>query len=165
MAVVGARRALGRGIGSLMPDAPRETDVVRLAQRVEELERELEVGHLYVEGMSAEKMYLEALGFIENNPSIWDVIVSHARDAAVHGRRYSMKREFEEMRDKYVPVGDERWRLRNALAAPLVRFLLIDVPEVAPFVERGRSKVDRYFNGVATPPRPYRGFTNVQERK
>lgn len=152
MPLVGGGGGLGRGIDALVPDAGRDGAMAELVRRVEALERELERSKSRREYLSAEEMYLAARSFIECNSVVWGIIESHARAAAFDGRRFSMKREFEDMRDEYATVGDVRWRFRNPLAAPLVRFLLLDVPEADPFIKRGHSKVDKYFDGTCEPP-------------
>lgn len=152
MPLVGGRGGLGRGLDAIVPDAARDGGVAELARRVGALERELARHESRTEHMTAERMYVAGRSFIECNPFVWGLIKSDARAAAVAGRRFSMKREFEDMRDEHATVGDARWRFRNSLAPVLVRFLLLEVPEVAPFVARGRSKVDKYFDGTCEPP-------------
>lgn len=152
MPLVGSRGGLGRGIASIMPDVPEGTGVRELERRVDALERELARHESRTEFMTAERMYVAGRRFIESNPAVWGLIKSHARAAAGEGRRFSMKREFENMRGELAPVGDARWRFRNSLAPVLVRFLLLEVPEVGPYVARGRSKVDKYFDGTCEPP-------------
>lgn len=152
MPLVGGRGGLGRGIAAIVPDAERDGDLAALARRVGTLERELARHEARTEHMTAEVMYVAGRLFIEANPAVWSLIKSHARSAASKGRRFSMKREFEDMRGELATEGDGRWSFRNSLAPVLVRFLLIEVPEVEPYVARGRSKVDKYFDGTCEPP-------------
>lgn len=159
MPLVGKSGGLGRGIAAIVSDAERDSDVAdlsgrvgELGERVAELERELARVKPRREYLTAEEMYLSARCFIDANPTIWSLIKSHATAAASEGRRFSMKREFEDLRDECKTVGDYEWMFPNPLAAPLVRFLLIDVPEVDPYIKRGKSKVDKYFNGQCEPP-------------
>ena len=159
MPLVGGRGGLGRGLASLVPDAPADPTVEALSQRVEALSRmvsalesELAMHRLRTEALSAEQMCLEARAWIGANPDIWGLVAGHARAAAHDRRRFSMKREFEDLRDEYAPAGEMRWKFRNSLTAPLARFLLQEVPEVGPYMALGRSKVDRYFDGTCSPP-------------
>lgn len=152
MPLVGGRGGLGRGLAAIVSDSSRDAAVDELARRVEALERELELHRSRTESMTAEEMYLAGRGFVESNPAVWSLMVSHAREAARERRRFSMKREFEDMRGEIATKGDARWSFRNSLSPVLVRLLLLEVPEVDPYVRRGRSKVDKYFDGTCEPP-------------
>lgn len=152
MPLIGGRGALGRGLSAIVPDAERDGGVDALARRVEAVERELARYESRMERMSPESMYVAGRRFIEHNRAVWDLIKSHAREAASEGRRFSMKREFEDMRDEYATDRTGRWRFRNSLTPVLARFLLLEVPEVEPFIARGQSKVDKYFDGTCEPP-------------
>lgn len=145
-------RGLGRGIGSLVPDMDRDIAVERLARRVEMLERELALHRMRTESMTAEEMYIAARSFIAANPGVWELIKRHAREAAKEGRRFSMKREFEDMRGEVEAEGSAGWRFRNSITPPCTRLLLLEVPEAAEVTALGRSKVDKYFDGTCEPP-------------
>lgn len=114
----------------------------------EELERHVEK----TEGMSAAKMFVRARGFMSGNPAVWDRIKSDARNAARDGRRFSMKKEIEVLRDEgRIKTGEGDYKFNSSVTAALTRFLLYEVPEVEPYVAVRASKVDRYFEKGGKP--------------
>lgn len=118
--------------------------------RITWLERELARHEERTEGLSAQETYNRAKLYIDMNPGVWQRIKADARVAAHIGRRFSIAREFEELRDqKWLELNEnEQYRCNNSYRACLTRFLMQEVPEVIPFVKWRRSKIDKYFPGL-----------------
>lgn len=157
MPLVGARGGLGRGLSAIMPEDPADQVVAELARRVDELERELARHEQRTEAMTAEQTYLAAASFVRCNPDAYALVVEHAKEAVAAGERFSVKREFEDMRGKVPAVGSLAYRYCNAITPAIARMVVVDVPEVDPYLRRGKSKVDKYFDGTVEPPEPWRG--------
>ena len=156
MPLVERRGGLGRGIEALMSDEVRDADMSALFDRLDGIDHTLSlVLALSVGGrgsMTAEEMYLSCKSFIAANPGFWSTVKGRARFSADNGRRFSMKKTFEELRETSAVASGTEWKLCNTLASPLTRFLVEEVPEVAPYVQRRNCKVDKFFNGAAEPP-------------
>lgn len=121
-------------------------DAYEMQKRIDELEERLARHEERTEPMSAEKMYETAQAFIKNNPDVWRTICDRALSRARAGKRVSMKRIIEEVRD-FNPVywQTDEFKLSNSVTACLARFLVRDCPEVKPHIKMKRSKVDRFF--------------------
>lgn len=157
------RSPLGRGLDALLPkpdlaeeirgiDLGDADSAARLVEIVgviaEELERHVE----RTEGMSAEKMFARARGFMRENPSVWGRIKDDARSAAREGRRFSMKKEIEDLRDEgRIKTLEGDYKFNSSVTAALTRFLLHEVPEAEPYVAIRPSKVDKYFETGGKP--------------
>lgn len=141
---------LGKGLEALIetsetPDLQKQID--ELTDKQKKLERELDEHRVRTEGLSAQEMFKRAKAFKDNNPGIWDQIVADARIAAKYQRRFSVKKEIEELREtKWILLDEhEDYRFNNSYTAPLTRFLIQEVPEVEPYVHIRTSKTDKYF--------------------
>ena len=120
--------------------------VEELESRIAELEERLKRHEERTEPMSAEAMYETAKNFIEANPDVWAAICNMARRRAGDGKRVSMKRIIEDLRDTHGYLWQtEDFKLNNSVTACLARFLAKDVPEAKEHMKLHRSKVDRYF--------------------
>lgn len=130
-----------RGIDMNDPEAIAQLlEVVRVI--AEELERHVE----RTEGMSAWEMFTRARKLMRENPSVWQRITDDARAAARDGRRFSMKKEIEILRDEgRINTLEEDYKFNSSVTAALTRFLLYEVPEVEPYVSVRPSKVDKFF--------------------
>ena len=154
MPLVRDKRGLGRGISAIVPDADRDAEVSDLMRRVTVLEEDLAIVTARSGTLTAEQMYLGARAFIARNTHSWQRIKDLARESAIANRRFSLKREIEDMRESSsgIKPNDDLYLFNNSLTTPLTRFLIEEVPEVEPCIARRPSKVDKFFNGVAEPP-------------
>lgn len=154
MPLVGDRRALGRGLSSIVPDAERDRSLVDIMRRVEVLEGELARHEERTEGMSAEEMYLRTQEFIDRNPLVWSALKTLARQAVREQSRFSIKKVVEDLRgSSLVQRGTgESFEFNSSLTSTLLRFLLKEVPKLKPLARTKSCKTDKYFNGLADPP-------------
>ncbi|MDR0514653.1 MAG: hypothetical protein LBG81_05775 [Coriobacteriaceae bacterium] len=125
-------------------------DAVREQSRIiGDLKAQLELHRSRTEALSAREMYKRAWLFVKRNPLIWSLICEQARQAAKCGRRFSLKRAIEDMRDdaSLSPALQEDgcYRFNNAYTAALSRMLMRQVPEVRGLLRTRPSKVDRLF--------------------
>ena len=125
------------------------SSVEELQARIDELEERLKRHEERTEPMSAETMYETAKAWIEANPSIWRSVKYVAEARARQGKRVSMKRIIEDLRDSYgVTWQTEAFKLSNSVTSALARFLVRECPEVKGHIQLKRSKVDRFFKDV-----------------
>lgn len=125
------------------------SSVEELQARIDELEERLKRHEERTEPMSAERMYEVAESWIKANPIIWRSVKDMARSRARQGRRVSMKRIIEDLRDMYgVTWQTEDFKLTNSVTSALARFLVRECPEVKDQICLKRSKVDRFFKDV-----------------
>lgn len=125
-------------------------DINALEERIAFLERELERLTEKYEGMSAEDMYKRTRTYIENNPVVWEKVKQDARRCAEQGEPFSIAKEFEELRlgNWLIDHESEDYRCNNSFRACMTRFLLLEVPQVKPYVKLRKSKIDKYFPGL-----------------
>lgn len=117
-----------------------------LQARIDELEERLARHEERTEPMSAERMYEVAESWIKANPNVWRSVKEMACTRARQGKRVSMKRIIEELRDQSgVMWQTENHKLSNSVTSALARFLVKECPEVKGHICLKRSKVDRYF--------------------
>jgi hypothetical protein len=120
--------------------------VDELQARLNELEERLARHEERTEPMSAEVMYSTAKEWIDNNPAVWSAAKTMARSRAKFGKRVSMKRIIEDLRDEFgMAWQTEEFKLSNSVTSCLARFLVQECPEVKPYIQFKRSKVDRFF--------------------
>lgn len=130
---------------------------MRLAETIRELQAE--VAYLKeelarheerTEGLNAEQMQNRAVEYVQMNPIVWERIKQDALNAAGQHKRFSIAKEFEELRNvKWLDLNEnEQYKCNNSYRAPLTRMLVQEIPEVRPYVSMRRSKVDKYYQGV-----------------
>ena len=120
----------------------------QLLERIQDLEERLKRHEERTEPMSAEAMYETAKTWIDANPSVWRSVKNIAETRARQGKRVSMKRIIEDLRDTYgITWQTDAFKLTNSVTAALARFLVVECPSVKDHICLKRSKVDRYFKG------------------
>ena len=125
------------------------SNIDELQARIDELEERLKRHEERTEPMSAERMYEVAESWIKANPNIWRSVKDTACSRARQGKRVSMKRIIEDLRDMYgVTWQTEDFKLTNSVTSALARFLVRECPEVKDQICLKRSKVDRFFKDV-----------------
>lgn len=120
----------------------------QLLERIQDLEERLKRHEERTEPMSAEAMYETAKAWIEANPNVWRSVKNIAETRARQGKRVSMKRIIEDLRDTYgITWQTDAFKLTNSVTAALARFLVVECPSVKDNICLKRSKVDKYFKG------------------
>ena len=155
------RRAFGRGMAVIAPERPRSGPLVAnvrerdaqarmdaMAAELAALRAELARHEERTEGLSAEQTQKRAVAWREAHPEAWRRIRADGARAAAECRRFSMKREVEQLRAERLidPAGEPKGYLfNNSYTAPLTRMLLAEVPELKGYVRTRKSKVDKYY--------------------
>lgn len=101
--------------------------------------------------MTAEEMYIRARQWKGMNKRAWEFIKSDARRHVQENTRFSMQRAIENLRNQSgLVITSEEYRVCNAYAAVLARFLVREMPELRSHIVLNRSKVDKFFPDVPT---------------
>ena len=83
-----------------------------------------------------------------DNAQAWACIVSHALDLAAKGQPIAAQALIESVRKKaFVDRFGKDTRTNNSYAAIFARWLSLEYPETAPFIERRRSVYDVLIGG------------------
>ena len=108
------------------------------------------IGHGFTpkEIENGKRTLYRAVAWRYNNPQAWALIVSHALDLASKKQPIAAQALIESVRKKALvdKFGDET-KTDNSFASVFARWLIIEHPETAPYIERRRSVFDVLIGG------------------
>ncbi|MBQ9041472.1 MAG: hypothetical protein IJ111_01490 [Eggerthellaceae bacterium] len=114
-----------------------------------QLKRELARHEERTEGLSAQETYNRTKAYIDNNPKVWERICLDATHAVMLNERFSIAKEFEELRDsKWLEKHEsEDYKCNNSYRACMTRFLVVQFPSLVTdgLVSIRKSKIDKFF--------------------
>ena len=115
--------------------------------RITDLEREVARLNERYEGLSAEETYNRTVEYIMMNKPVWDRLKNDALHAVDSNERFSIAKEFEVLREsKWLERNEhEQYKCNNSYRACIVRFLLVEIPQLRKLVAIRRSKIDKFF--------------------
>ena len=117
--------------------------VAELMARIEQLEAQLASYEARSGFMTAQEMLDMAYAWIDRNPLAWGHLKGAALAAIDQQRRFSIKKELEQLRESpEVVKGDADYKISNSLSPVLVRLLIKEMPELGELATVRPSKVD-----------------------
>ena len=80
--------------------------------------------------------------WVGKNPKVWKWMKQTARECTAMKRHFSVARMVEEARYTKPVEGVDEYRINNDIRAALTRWLIVEIPDCEPYIEKRRSKLD-----------------------